>query len=146
MVEPRENLLTTLRGELGLTGTKGGCAHGVCGACTVLIDGESALACLALTVAGGGREVRTIEGLEEDELSAALRSAFIEFNALQCGFCTPGMVVAARALLRRNPRPSVDQIRHGLSGNICRCTGYVRIVDAVAAASKAVKPQMRALP
>ena len=140
LVEPRQNLLETLREELGLTGAKCGCSHGVCGACTVLIDGDSALACLALTVAQAGRDIGTIEGLAEDEASAALLAAFVDCGALQCGFCTPGMVVAARALLKRNPRPTVDAIRHGLSGNICRCTGYVKIVNAVRAASEAVQP------
>ena len=137
LVEPRQNLLTTLREELGLTGTKCGCGHGVCGACTVLIDGEAALACLALTIAEGGREILTIEGLAEDEASNALLSAFVECHALQCGYCTPGMVMAAKSLLNRNPRPGIEEIRHGLAGNICRCTGYVKIVDAVIAASEA---------
>ena len=136
-VAPRSNLLQTLREELGLKGSKCGCGHGVCGACTVLIDGDAALACLALTVAQAGREITTIEGLADDTGSAALLEAFIDCGALQCGFCTPGMIVAARALLQSNPRPSVDEIRHGLSGNICRCTGYVKIVDAVRRASGA---------
>ena len=140
LVEPRQNLLQTLREELQLTGTKCGCGHGVCGACTVLIDGEAALACLALTVAQAGRTVCTVEHLAEDEGSKALVEAFIDYGALQCGFCTPGMIVAASALLKRNPRPTVDEIRHGLSGNVCRCTGYVRIVDAVLSASGAARP------
>lgn len=140
LVEPRQTLLQTLREELRLTGTKCGCGHGVCGACTVLIDDEAALACLALTVAQGGRNISTIEGLAEDEASGALLEAFGDCGALQCGFCTPGMIVAARALLKRNPRPTVDDIRHGLSGNVCRCTGYVRIVDAVLSASGAAQP------
>ena len=139
LVDPRQNLLQTLREELGLTGTKCGCSHGVCGACTVLIDGEAALACLAPTVAQAGRDIGTIEGLADNEASKALLQAFVECGALQCGFCTPGMIVAARALLTRNPRPTVDEIRHGLSGNICRCTGYVKIVDAVRSASGAVQ-------
>ena len=140
LVEPRQNLLHTLREELGLTGAKCGCGHGVCGACTVLIDGEAALACLALTVAQAGREIATIEGLADDEASAALVAAFVDCGALQCGFCTPGMIVAASALLKRNPRPTVEEIRHGLGGNVCRCTGYVKIVDAVRTASGAVHP------
>ena len=139
LVDSRQNLLQTLREELGLTGTKCGCSHGVCGACTVLIDGEAALACLAPTVAQAGRDIGTIEGLADDEASKALLEAFVECSALQCGFCTPGMIVAARALLKRNPRPTVDEIRHGLSGNVCRCTGYVKIVDAVRSASGAVQ-------
>ncbi len=138
LVEPRQNLLQTLREELGLTGAKCGCGHGVCGACTVLVDGEAALACLALTVAQAGREIATIEGLADDEASAALVEAFVDCGALQCGFCTPGMIVATSALLKRNPRPTVEEIRHGLGGNVCRCTGYVKIVDAVLAASGAV--------
>ena len=140
LVEPRQNLLQTLREELGLTGAKCGCGHGVCGACTVLIDGEAALACLALTVAQAGREIGTVEGLADDEASAALVEAFVNCGALQCGFCTPGMLVAASALLKRNPRPTVEEIRHGLGGNVCRCTGYVKIVDAVRTASGAVQP------
>ena len=140
LVEPRQNLLQTLREELGLTGAKCGCGHGVCGACTVLVDGEAALACLALTVAQAGREIGTVEGLAGDEASAALVEAFVDCGALQCGFCTPGMLVAASALLKRNPRPTVEEIRHGLGGNVCRCTGYVKIVDAVRTASGAVQP------
>ena len=140
LVEPRQNLLQTLREELGLTGAKCGCGHGVCGACTVLVDGEAALACLALTVAQAGREIGTVEGLADDEASAALVEAFVDCGALQCGFCTPGMLVAASALLKRNPRPTVEEIRHGLGGNVCRCTGYVKIVDAVRTASGAVQP------
>ena len=140
LVEPRQNLLQTLREELQLTGTKCGCGHGVCGACTVLIDGEAALACLALTVAQAGRNVSTIEDLAEDASTEALLEAFVDCGALQCGFCTPGMIVAARALLQRNPHPTVEEIRHGLSGNVCRCTGYVRIVDAVLSASGAARP------
>ena len=140
LVDPRQNLLQTLRADLGLTGAKCGCNHGVCGACTVLIDGEAALACLALTVAQAGREIGTIEGLADDAASAPLVAAFVNCGALQCGFCTPGMIVAASALLRRNPRPTVEEIRHGLGGNVCRCTGYVKIVDAVRKASGAVQP------
>ena len=140
LVEPRQNLLQTLRGELGLTGAKCGCGHGVCGACTVLIDGEAALACLTLTVAQAGREIGTIEGLADDEDCAGLLAVFVDFGALQCGFCTPGMIVAARALLQRNPRPTVEEIRHGLGGNVCRCTGYVKIVDAVRSASGSMQP------
>ncbi|MDE0063060.1 MAG: (2Fe-2S)-binding protein [Gammaproteobacteria bacterium] len=140
LVDPRQNLLQTLRADLGLTGAKCGCGHGVCGACTVLIDGEAVLACLALTVAQAGREIGTVEGLADDEASAALVQAFVDCGALQCGFCTPGMIVAARALLQRNPRPTVEEIRHGLGGNVCRCTGYVKIVDAVRTASGAVQP------
>ena len=140
LVEPRQNLLQTLREELGLTGAKCGCGHGVCGACTVLIDGEATLACLALTVAQAGREIGTVEGLADDEASAALVEAFIDCGALQCGFCTPGMIVASIALLKRNPQPTVEEIRHGLGGNVCRCTGYVKIVDAVRTASAAVQP------
>ena len=122
LVESRQNLLQTLREELQLTGTKCGCNHGVCGACTVLIDGEAALACLALTVAQAGTTISTIEGLAEDEASISLLEAFVASGALQCGFCTPGMIVAVSALLKRNPHPTVEEIRHGLSGNVCRCT------------------------
>jgi len=136
LVPAKQNLLQTLRHNLGLTGAKCGCEHGVCGACTVTIDGHTSLACLALTLAQSGRDIRTIEGLAEDETSAVLIEAFVEHGALQCGFCTPGMIASARVLLQRKPVPTVADIRQELGGNICRCTGYVKIVDAVLAASK----------
>lgn len=137
-VPPRLSLADYLRERRNLTGTHLGCEHGVCGACTVLVDGEPARACLMLTVACDGREVRTIEGLEKDPTVAALREAFKQHHGLQCGFCTPGMLVTARDLIARGKASSEREIRRGLSGNVCRCTGYTNIVTAIGHAAKAV--------
>jgi 4-hydroxybenzoyl-CoA reductase subunit gamma len=128
-------LLEVLRDTLALTGTKQGCDGGECGACTVLVDGEPRLACITLASAVAGREVETIEGLARSGRMGALQQAFHERLGTQCGFCTPGMVMAAEALLRREPRPSEAQIRDALAGNLCRCTGYVKIVESVQAAA-----------
>lgn len=127
-------LIDVLRDQLGLTGAKMACGMGACGACTVLVDGRAIYSCLTLAADVAGKEITTIEGLSQDGVSHPLQRAFAEQGGVQCGFCTPGMILAAEALLRENPRPSEDEIRHGLSGNICRCTGYVKIVDAVRAA------------
>ena len=124
-------LLRMLREELALTGTKNGCEAGECGACTVLVDGEPVNSCLMLAVEADGRQVLTIEGLASDGHLSPLQETFVEHNAVQCGYCTPGMLLSAHALLQRNPHPSEDQIKEALVGNLCRCTGYVRIVDAV---------------
>ncbi len=129
-------LLQALREKLGLTGTKNGCEAGECGACTVLVDGEPVNSCLVLAVELDGREITTIEGLEENGQLTPLQKAFKELNAVQCGYCTPGMLMAATALLRRNPHPSEQDIQHALVGNLCRCTGYQRIIDAVLQASR----------
>jgi len=131
LVEPRTHLADFLREQLRLTGTHLGCEHGVCGACTVLIDGEPARACLAYAVACDGLEVRTIEGFDDDALMRTLRAAFTREHALQCGFCTPGMLIAARDIVRRLPGADEQRIRVELSGNLCRCTGYLGIVNAV---------------
>lgn len=120
-----------LREDLGLTGTKEGCGTGECGACTLLLDGEARLACLMVVGQLAGRRVETVEGLALTPAGALLQRAFIEEGAVQCGFCTPGMEMAALSLLRHDGKPSRDTIREGLSGNLCRCTGYVKIVDAV---------------
>jgi carbon-monoxide dehydrogenase small subunit len=120
-----------LREDLGLTGTKEGCGEGDCGACAALVDGKSRLSCLMLAAQLEGREIVTIEGLAQEGLLHPVQGAFIEKGAVQCGFCTPGMIMAAVDLLRRNPRPTRDDIRRGLAGNLCRCTGYQKIVDAV---------------
>lgn len=125
-----------LREDLGLTGTKEGCGAGECGVCTILVDGESRLSCLMLAAQLHGRCVTTIEGLARDGRLHPVQEAFIEYGAVQCGFCTPGMVLSAVDLLHRRPHPTRRQIRRGLSGNLCRCTGYVKIVDAVEAASR----------
>ena len=130
-VEPRQHLIDFLRNELELTGAHVGCEHGVCGACTVRVDGEIVRGCLFLAVQADGCQVETIEGLTDSGALADLQKAFVERNALQCGFCTPGMLIASAALLAETPNPSRDDIRAYLSGNYCRCTGYHAIVDAV---------------
>jgi carbon-monoxide dehydrogenase small subunit len=129
-------LLQLLREKLALTGTKNGCEAGECGACTVLVDGEPTNSCMMLAVEVDGREVLTVEGLASNGELSLLQKAFVEHNAVQCGFCTPGMLMSAHALLQRNPRPTEAQVREALVGNLCRCTGYVRIVDAVQAAAQ----------
>jgi carbon-monoxide dehydrogenase small subunit len=131
-----ERLLTTLRERLHLTGTKLVCGRGECGACTVLLDGAPAYSCLTLTAACDGREVTTIEGLARDGELHPVQQAFIDHDALQCGFCTPGQILAAAALLDRHPRPSEDEVRRGMSGNLCRCGAYPKIVRAVLAAAE----------
>lgn len=130
-VEPRLSLVDFLRGHLGLTGTHVGCEHGVCGACTVLLDGDSIRACLTLAVQCDGAEVQTVEGLGSMDRLSELQGAFQAEHALQCGFCTPGMLMTVTDLLRKYPLSSEEEIREGLAGNICRCTGYEHIVRAV---------------
>jgi len=128
-------LIDYLRDALGLTGTKQGCDGGECGACTVLVDGEPRLACSTLAHSVAGRAVETIEGLSHEGNLSRLQRAFHEHLGAQCGFCTPGMIMAAEALLRRSPQPSRDEIRAALAGNLCRCTGYVKIIESVEAAA-----------
>jgi carbon-monoxide dehydrogenase small subunit len=135
-VEPQTTLLVLLRETWNLTGTKQGCDEGDCGACTVLLDGEAVNACLVLAVRAHGHEVTTIEGLGTEEDLHPLQAAFIEHGAIQCGFCGPGMLLAAKALLDSNPNPSDAEVREALSGNLCRCTGYSKTVDAVLSASR----------
>ncbi|MBM4244982.1 MAG: (2Fe-2S)-binding protein [Deltaproteobacteria bacterium] len=135
LCEPRQTLLEVLRDELDLTGTKEGCATGDCGACSVLLDGRAVCACLVLAVETEGRTVTTVEGLADGDELHPLQRAFLEHAALQCGICTPGFLVAAKALLERNPDPSEQQVRYELAGNLCRCTGYDKIVRAVLAAA-----------
>ena len=130
-VAPRQHLVDFLRDELGLTGSHLGCEHGVCGACTVRVDGDIVRGCLMLAVQANGCKVETIEGLSDSRELEKLQKAFHEKNALQCGFCTPGMLMAAQDLLRHNKRPTREQIRAHISGNYCRCTGYQAIVDAI---------------
>jgi 4-hydroxybenzoyl-CoA reductase subunit gamma len=130
-------LLDYLREQAGLTGTKRGCDGGECGACTVLVDGEPRLACITLVARCAGRHIETIEGLADNGRMSALQAAFHEKLGTQCGFCTPGMIMAAEALLRRNAAPAEQEIRAALSGNLCRCTGYVKIIEAVDAAARA---------
>ena len=133
-VEPRRSLVDFLRHDLGLVGTHVGCEHGVCGACTVMLDGRTVRSCLLFAAQADGSEVTTIEGIGTDEALHPLQAAFQQHHALQCGFCTPGMILAAIELLRDNPDPTEAEIRVGLSGNLCMCTGYVNIVRAVRAA------------
>ena len=134
-VRPNMTLLQMLREKLALTGTKNGCEAGECGACTVLVDGEPVNSCMMLAVEADEREVLTVEGLAPEGQLSPLEQAFVEHNAVQCGFCTPGMLMSAHALLERNPDPAEEQIKQALVGNLCRCTGYVRIIRAVRAAA-----------
>jgi len=135
-VEPRRTLLALLREDLGLTGTKQGCGEGDCGACAVLLDGEPVNACLVLALEAEGREVLTIEGVAADGTLDPLQQAFIDAGAVQCGFCTPGMVLVARALLARYAAPTSAEVRHAIAGNLCRCTGYQKIEDAILLATR----------
>ena len=135
-IKPSAILLDVLRDQLGLTGAKEACGEGECGACTVLLDGKAVNSCLIPAMKAMNKEVLTIEGLAKDDKLHPIQQAFIEHGAVQCGFCTPGMILAARALLDQNPNPTEKEVKIGLSGNLCRCTGYVKIVEAVMAAAK----------
>jgi carbon-monoxide dehydrogenase small subunit len=135
-VSPKERLLDTLREQLKLTGTKEGCGVGECGACTVILDGKAVSSCLILTGQIGGSKVLTIEGLEVDGNLDSLQQAFIDYHAVQCGFCTPGMLMSAKALLIHNPHPSREEIKTALEGNLCRCTGYEQIIEAIESVAK----------
>jgi len=135
VISPEDLLIDVLRQKIDLTGTKKGCGQGDCGTCTVLIDGRRTLACLTLAIACEGRSILTIEGIETDGRLHPIQQAFIDKGAIQCGFCTPGMVLSDKALIDENPDPSEHEIKAGLSGNLCRCTGYVKIVEAVRAAA-----------
>ncbi len=135
-VEPNETLTDMLRYQLGLTGTKKGCEVGDCGACTVILDGIPVNSCLVLAVQANGKKITTIEGLETEEGLHPVQQAFVEKGAIQCGFCTPGMILSAKSLLDKNPNPTEEEIRMGISGNLCRCTGYQKIVDAVKSVGK----------
>lgn len=139
-VEPYWTLLDVLREKLGMTGTKKGCGTGNCGACTVLLQGRPVSSCLLLAIDARGKDINTIEGLARDGNLHPLQEAFIKYGAFQCGYCTPGVLMAAKALLDTNPTPSEQEVKEGLVGNLCRCTGYNRIVQAVMAASKEIKP------
>jgi aerobic carbon-monoxide dehydrogenase small subunit len=137
--EPNETLLDALRNRLGLTGAKEGCGTGDCGACSVQVDGRLVCACLVLGVEAEGRKVDTVEGMANGAELHPLQTKFIEHAALQCGICTPGFLIAAKALLEKNPDPSEEEIRFGLAGNLCRCTGYDEIVRAVQDAAKVMR-------
>jgi carbon-monoxide dehydrogenase small subunit len=138
-VEPRILLSDFLRHDLGLTGTHVGCEHGVCGACTVLLDGQPVRSCLMFAVQANGHEVTTIEGLGTIDKLSPLQEAFQEAHGLQCGFCTPGILTTVKAFLEQNPNPTEEEIREAISGNLCRCTGYQHIVDAVKLAAEKMK-------
>jgi len=140
LVAPNRTLLDVLRNDLGLVGAKEGCSLGACGSCTVLLDGEAVRSCLTLAVEAHGSEVTTIEGLASDEELDPLQNGFVRSGAVQCGFCTPGMIISAKSLLNHNPAPSEEEIREALSGNICRCTGYAKVVDAVKGALEEPDP------
>ncbi len=135
-VEPWWTLLDVLRGQLDLTGAKKGCDRGDCGGCTVLLDGKPVVACCMLAVQAAGHHITTVEGLLEGGRPNRLQRAFVEYGAVQCGFCTPGMVMAAAALLDENPHPTEAEVREVIAGNLCRCTGYTKIVQAILAASR----------
>jgi carbon-monoxide dehydrogenase small subunit len=139
VVEPRKLLSDFLRDDLELTGVRVSCEHGICGACTILVDGRTVRACLMLAVQADGAELTTVEGLASNGTLHPIQQAFWDHHALQCGFCTPGMLIAAYELLRLNPDPSEAEVREGISGNICRCTGYVHIVKAVLAAAAVMR-------
>ena len=135
-VEPRRTLLEVLRDNLYLTGAKEGCDLGACGACTVLIDGVATLACLTLAIDSQEKEITTIEGLAKEGRLHPLQQSFVDHGAIQCGFCTPGMTMSAKALLDENPQPTKEEVKLAISGNLCRCTGYKKIVEAVLATAK----------
>src|ERR1700730_1692219 len=139
LVPVHKTLLEVLREDLGLTGTKHGCELGECGTCTVLVDGEPVLSCLALPVEIQGRDIKTVEGMADGSRLHPLQQAFAELGAAQCGYCTPGILLAAEALLEDNPMPSRNEVRLALSGNLCRCTGYTKILDAVELAALRMK-------
>ena len=140
---PEESLMTALRDRVGLTGVKEGCGTGDCGACSITLDGELVCSCLVLGVEAQGRKVTTVEGLTDGDTLHPLQANFIEHAALQCGICTPGFLVAAKALLDRNPNPTETEIRYALAGNLCRCTGYDKIVRAVQASAKELREEAK---
>jgi len=143
-IEPNRLLLHALRDELGFTGTKEGCSIGVCGACSVILDGRLVSSCLTLAVGCDGKEISTIEGLAKDGQLHPLQQAFIEFGGFQCGICTPGQIMAAKALLDENPQPSEEEVKEWMSGNLCRCTGYYKILESVmAVVNNKISPQFQ---
>lgn len=138
-VDPMATLLDVLREQLGLTGTKKGCDAGDCGACTVVMDGKAILSCLTPVLQAAGKEIVTVEGLAREGTLHPLQEAFIECGAVQCGFCTPGMLLSAKALLHQNPSPAREEVKVSISGNLCRCTGYKKIIDAIMLASRRMR-------
>jgi carbon-monoxide dehydrogenase small subunit len=135
-VDSNERLIDMLRNRMGLTGTKEGCGKGDCGSCVVIVDGKTVNSCLMLAVQAHGKKIITIEGLGSPEKLHPLQEAFVEKGAVQCGFCIPGMIITAKNLLDQNPNPTRQEIREAISGNLCRCTGYIKIIDAIQAAAK----------
>ncbi len=140
-VEPRERLIDVLRYKLGYTGVKEGCSTGDCGSCTILLDGKPVTSCLVLAVSANGKSIVTVEGVAQEGKLHPVQQAFVEHGAVQCGFCTPGFIVNAYALLTENPNPDVEKIRYWLAGNLCRCTGYQKIIKAVLAAAEMIRQQ-----
>ena len=142
-VEAPDNraLLDLLRDDLGVKSVKKGCENGECGACTVLLDGAPVTSCLVLAAQVEGRTVTTIDGLEDDPFMVKLRQAFLEDGAIQCGFCTPGMLISSYALLKVNPKPTADEVKKAIEGNLCRCTGYVKIIEAILDAAERIEPE-----
>ena len=142
-VKPHWTLLDVIRDQIGLTGTKYGCGTGECGACTVLMDGKPAPSCLVLAAQAEGKEIVTIEGLSNGDKLHPLQKAFIEHGAIQCGYCTPGMILSAKALLDRKSNPTEEEVRYAIDGNLCRCTGYVKQVKAILAAAEEMRKQKK---
>lgn len=138
-VEPNETLVDVIRNKLDLTGTKEGCGTGDCGACTVIVNGKPVNSCLMLAIEADGQEILTIEGLTKDDKLHPIQKAFINEGAIQCGYCIPGMVLSAKALLDENPNPTGEDIKFGIAGNLCRCTGYIKIIKAIQAAAADMK-------
>jgi carbon-monoxide dehydrogenase small subunit len=138
-VQPWKTLLQVIREDLKLTGTKEGCGHGECGSCTVLMEGKTVNSCLVPAVEADNKDIITIEGLRAGETLHPIQEAFVSHSGMQCGFCTPGMIMSAKALLDSNPSPSEEEIREGIAGNFCRCTGYTKIIESIGAAAKAMK-------
>lgn len=139
LVKPWTTLLDVIRDDLGLIGTKEGCGLGECGACTVIMDGKTVNSCLILALEAYGKEIITVEGLAQGDKLHPIQEAFVEYGGLQCGFCTPGMIISAKALLDENPNPTDDEIRRGIAGNFCRCTGYTKIIESVKVAAKDIQ-------
>lgn len=137
--EPHETLVQVLRDRIGLTGTKRGCDVGGCGACTVLLDGQPVYSCMVFAARAEGKKITTIEGLAKNGKLHPVQGAFIKYGAIQCGYCTPGMILSAKALLEQNPDPTEEEVKDAIAGNICRCTGYVKIVEAILAAAQEMK-------
>ncbi|HBC93502.1 MAG TPA: (2Fe-2S)-binding protein [Pelotomaculum sp.] len=141
VVSHRDLLVDVIRKKIGLTGTKKGCGNGDCGACTVLVEGEPTLSCLTLAISCNGKKITTVEGLAQGGQLHPIQEAFINHGAIQCGYCTPGMLMSAKGLLDKNPKPTLEEIKVAISGNLCRCTGYKRIVEAIQMASETMSAQ-----